>query len=206
MFLQFTYLSTKNYKSAIKNYKYISLLTVFPITLFLYKYIINVFSRYKSEYCLFVAITECFLANKRSDLSREPTLTILQLLHFLVDQDQFKFDFFSKILYMSKQYRKIISLIKDCNLLKTILQLKFYHVVKTSFPHRHPVVTNCQTFCNITREFILNFKNLYYRFHACKFKHIQNKVSPFEKINNQTLNIPKKLNLGTQKKKCVILM
>lgn len=102
---------------------------------------------------------------------------------------------------MSKQYRKIISLIKDCNLLKTILQLKFYHVVKTSFPHRHPVVTNCQTFCNITREFILKFKNLYYRFHACKFKHIQNKVSPFEKINNQTLNIPKKLNLGTQKEK-----
>lgn len=102
---------------------------------------------------------------------------------------------------MSKQYRKIISLIKDCNLLKTILQLKFYHVVKTSFPHRHPVVTNCQTFCNITREFILNFKNLYYRFHACKFKHIQNKVSPFEKINNQTINIPKKLNLGTQKEK-----
>lgn len=102
---------------------------------------------------------------------------------------------------MSKQYRKIISLIKDCNLLKTILQLKFYHVVKTSFPHRHPVVTNCQTFCNITREFILNFKNLYYRFHASKFKHIQNKVSPFEKINNQNLNIPKKLNLGTQKEK-----
>lgn len=63
------------------------------------------------------------------------------------------------------------------------------------------MVTNCQTFCNITREFILNFKNLYYRFHACKFKHIQNKVSPFKKINNQTLNIPKKLNLGTQKEK-----